>query len=97
MTFDELIFLLSVNMLSVRSGPKKLSVSLLLRECVNDRSLFQSNVPLHLTVSHAEVLVSPIPLSQTTVKDKRMTNSKNDCEEALGINLLCLYQRGVCI
>ena len=50
MTFDELIFLLSVNMLSVRSGPKKLSVSLLLRECVNDRSLFQSNVPLHLTL-----------------------------------------------
>lgn len=107
MAFDELFFVLSVNverccLLSVPSGPKKLSVSLLLQECVNDRSLFQSNVPLHLTASHAEVLVSPIPLSQTTVKDKRMTNSKNDCEETLGINLLsgikgCLYKQGVCV
>ena len=95
MTFDKLIFLRSVNvercfLLSVPSGPKKLSVSLLLRECVNDRSLFQSNVPLHLTAFHAEVLraLSPIPLPQTSVKDKRITNSKNDCEETLGINLL---------
>ena len=107
MAFDELFFVLSVNverccLLCVPWGPKKLSVSLLLQECVNDRSLFQSNVPLHLTASHAEVLVSPIPLSQTTVKDKRMTNSKNDCEETLGINLLsgikgCLYKQGVCV
>ena len=95
MAFDELLFVLSVNverccLLSVPSGPKKLSVSLLLQECVNDRSLFQSNVPLHLTASYTEALraLSRIPLPQTSVKDKRMTNSKNDCEEALGINLL---------
>lgn len=90
MTFDELIFLLSVNVLSVPSGPKKLSVSLSLRECVNDRSLFQSNVPLHLTASYTEVLraLTRIPLPQTSVKDKRITNSKNDWEEALGINQL---------
>ena len=90
MTFDELIFLLSVNVLSVPSGPKKLSVSLSLRECVNDRSLFQSNVPLHLTAPYTEVLraLTRIPLPQTSVKDKRITNSKNDWEEALGINQL---------
>ena len=92
MTFDELILLLSVNVLSVPSGPKKLSVSLSLRECVNDRSLFQSNVPLHLTASYTEVLraLSRIifPLPQTSVKDKRIKNSKNDCEKALGINQL---------
>lgn len=90
MTFDELIFLLSVNVLSVPSGPKKLSVSLSLRECVNDRSLFQSNVPLHLTASYTEVLraLTRIPLPQTSVKDKRITYSKNDWEEALGINQL---------
>ena len=40
--------------------------------------------------SHAEVLraLSRIPLPQTSVKDKRVTNPKNDCEEAVRIKLL---------